>query len=77
MKIDLNDEEIQFLLESLDWEGDDCSDLEEEAVRLAAIITQKLKGIDKQIARAIALKTKILELHEEIERAKLRKAISE
>ena len=77
MKIDLNDEEVQFLLESLDWEGDDCSDLEEEAVRLAAIITQKLKGIDKQIARAIALKTKILELHEEIERAKLRKAISE
>ena len=77
MKIDLNDEEVQFLLESLDWEGDDCSDLEEEAVRLAAIITQKLKGIDKQIARAIALKTKILELHDEIERAKLRKAISE
>ena len=77
MKIDLNDEEVQFLLESLDWEGDDCSDLEEEAVRLAAIITQKLKGIDKQIARAIALKTKILELHEEIECAKLRKAISE
>lgn len=77
MKIDLNDEEVQFLLESLDWEGDDCSDLEEEAVKLAAIITQKLKGIDKQIARAIALKTKILELHEEIERAKLRKAISE
>ena len=77
MKIDLNDEEVQFLLESLDWEGDDCSDLEEEAVKLAAIITQKLKGIDKQIARAIALKAKILELHEETERAKLRKAISE
>ena len=77
MKIDLNDEEVQFLLESLDWEGDDCSDLEEEAVRLAAIITQKLKGIDKQIARVIALKAKILELHEETERAKLRKAISE
>ena len=77
MKIDLNDEEVQFLLESLDWEGDDCSDLEEEAVKLAAIITQKLKGIDKQIARAIALKAKILELHEEIERVKLRKAISE